>query len=82
MPTPVVNVSIVRKRWTGGDWLTESLTAVFMVLIGAAIVSYGAAHVGALPDLGYGESAWVVLIARTLFAGGNTYRQWTKEDAK
>ncbi|MFE5309742.1 hypothetical protein [Isoptericola sp. NPDC056605] len=81
MPTPTVNVSIIRKRWTGADWITHLLTFLITLFAYGGLVSLVLADIGGLPDLGYIESVNLVLLARLLFAT-STYREWTTEEAK
>ena len=77
-PEPVLNVTVVRPKRSAADWIGQFVAGVVGYFLYGAILSWALSQVSALPSLGYVESVFVILAARTIFSN-SSYLFWTRE---
>lgn len=77
-PEPVLNVTIVRPKHSVPYQIGRFVAGVAGIFLYGAVLSWALSQVSALPSLGYIESVFVVIAARTLFMN-SSYTLWTRE---
>jgi len=70
-------VVVVRPKVTAPDFFGTAVSALIGVFARGGLVSWAAGHVGAVPDFGYVESVFLVLLVGWLLPGSHG-RGWTR----
>ena len=78
MTQPTVNVTVIRPKRTGPEWFGRFVAGIAAYFLYGGVLAWALSQVSALPDLGYIESVFVVVAARTLFTN-SSYTLWTRE---